>query len=97
MKTPKEEETGYKKWRADDPRCVFLLVHGLGTYGGRWDAMAGFFLQKGITSYVIDLPELDRFSNYYNGILFVREIVIKENPGCLHTSGGISATLEIRR
>ena len=81
MNSSKEEGANYRKWRADDPRCVFILVHGLGTYSGRWDAMACFFLQKGIASYAIDLPKLNRVRSYYNNIICVREAAIKENPG----------------
>ncbi|MCX5679498.1 MAG: alpha/beta fold hydrolase [Candidatus Omnitrophica bacterium] len=77
----KKDYIGYRKWSAPDPRCAFLLVHGLGTYSGRWESMAGFFLQKGISSYAIDLPELDCIRSYYNEILRVREAAIKDNPG----------------
>ncbi len=81
MKSLKIENSGYRKWRAPDPRCAFLLVHGLGTYSGRWEAMAGFFLQKRISSYAIDLPKLSRIRDYYSEISRVRNIASKENPG----------------
>lgn len=77
----KNDDAGYGKRSSPDPRCVFLLVHGLGTHSGRWDAMADFFLRKNITSYSVDLPELNRIRDYYIQILRVREIASKENPG----------------
>jgi alpha-beta hydrolase superfamily lysophospholipase len=67
------EGTDYRRWRAPDPRCVFLLVHGLGTHSGRWEAMAGFFLDKGVSSYAVNIPKLSRMSDYYNQILSLRD------------------------
>ena len=75
------EGTDYRRWRAPDPRCVFLLVHGLGTYVARWEAMANFFQNKGASSYAVNLPRLPGMSDYYNQILSLKDIAIAENPG----------------
>jgi len=77
----KEEDIGYRKWFSPDSKCIFLLVHGLGTYSGRWDNLADFFLQKRISSYAVDLPKLERIHNYYDEILRVRGIAAGDNPG----------------
>jgi len=77
----KKEDIGSRNWRVPDPKCIFILVHGLGTHSGRWEAMAGFFLKKNISSYAVDLPELNRIHSYYSEILRIREIAAGDNPG----------------
>lgn len=69
------------QWTAPDARAVFLLVHGLGTYAGRWAAMAEFFRENGISSYAVNLPKLDSICAYYRGILCLRDTIGKECPG----------------
>ena len=64
-----------------EPRCVLLLVHGLGTHSGRWDAMVNFFLKKSMPSYTVNLPKFNRIHDYYPEILRLREIAAKDNPG----------------
>lgn len=64
-----------------DPRCVLVLVHGLGAHGGRWEAMADFFLNKGIPSYAVNLPNLSSVSSFYSEILRIHDVAAKENPG----------------
>lgn len=81
MKSFEKDDAGYRKWGAPDPRCVFLLVHGLGAHSERWENMAGFFLQRAISSYAIDLSEFNCVRCYYSEILRIREIVRKNNPG----------------
>jgi alpha-beta hydrolase superfamily lysophospholipase len=68
-------------WRATDPKCVFLLVHGLGTYSERWEPMANFFLKCGVSSYAANLPRLKSVSDYYCAILRIRDLAEKDNPG----------------
>ncbi|MFZ2385392.1 MAG: alpha/beta fold hydrolase [Candidatus Omnitrophota bacterium] len=88
-----DNKTGivYRKWEAAGTRAVFLLVHGLGSYGGRWQFLAEFFQRGGITSYAIDLrgfgetPELkghiDSFGTYFHDIKTLHAIIKKEYPG----------------
>ena len=83
-------EAGYRQWRSPEPRCVFLLVHGLGAHSGRWEAMADFFLKKGISSYAAELRSFDStgkadrraddFAIYRDKILRVYDIAAKDNP-----------------
>jgi len=67
--------------RIPDPKCIFVLVHGLGAHSERWAAMADFFFKRGVSSYAIDLPNLTSVSSFYGEILRVRETAAKENPG----------------
>lgn len=67
--------------RIPDPKCVFVLVHGLGAHSERWAQAADFFFKKGISSYAIDLPNLTSVSSFYNEILRTREIAAKDSPG----------------
>ena len=81
MRSPENEDLGYRKWCIQDPRCVFVLVHGLGTYSGRWEDMADFFLKDRISSYAVDLPNLHSVSSFYGEILRIYKIAVKDNPG----------------
>jgi len=76
----KKEDAGYRVWRTSAPRGIFILVHGLGAHSERWAAMADFFLGRNISSYALDLPNLNSVSNFYGEILRVREIAAKDNP-----------------
>ena len=88
----RDELTGviYKKWECPSPKAVFLLVHGLGAFSGRWDLTAGFFLKNNISSYAIELKgfgeteglkgHVDSFRIYLNDILSLHAIIKKENP-----------------
>lgn len=73
-----DEETGYRQWSHPAPRAVFLLVHGLGAHNGRWEALADFLLNKGISSYAIASRSPE---NFYRDILRLYEIASKDNPG----------------
>lgn len=80
----------YKHWGVGDPRCIFLLVHGLGAHAGRWEAMAGFFLDKGISSYAVELRSRDlsgnfgfgedRLDSFLDKIRTLYGIIVKDNP-----------------
>ncbi len=84
------EGVGYRQWSAPEPREVFLLVHGLGAHAGRWEAMAEFFLKRGISSYAVELrsPGLpgkasakeDRFGSFCSKIHVLYDIAAKDNP-----------------
>ena len=88
-----DEKTGimYRKWESVYPKAVFLLVHGLGAHSARWEFLADLFLSHNISSYAIELkgcgetPDLkghiDSFGIYYNDILSLHDIILKENPG----------------
>ncbi len=90
MKNGETGEIGYRQWCAPEPKAVLLLVHGVGTHSGRWEAMADFFQKKGISSYAIELRDLkatdktgdrrDSFGSYYSKILHLYDIAAKENP-----------------
>ena len=82
----KRTPVGYRQWTAPSAaplvqaRAVFLLVHGLGAHTGRWEAMAEFFLQHGISSYAVELHRVAGFASYNGDILRMRDIIKKENP-----------------
>ena len=91
MVTGNDKDIGYRQWIHPAPRAVFLLVHGLGTHSGRWEATAEFFLKHGISSYAIELHDYDQsgklceasdnFKSFYRKILRLSEIVAGANPG----------------
>lgn len=88
-----DQETGvvYRKWECSSPDAVFLLLHGLGAYSGRWVFLADFFLQHNISSYAIDFKgfghteelkgHIDSFQTYYNDIQSLCDIIKKEHNG----------------
>lgn len=88
-----DNKTGiiYRKWEAAEPRAVLLLVHGLGSYGGRWQFLAEFLQRGNVASYAVDLrgfgetPELkghiDSFDTYFNDIKTLHTIISREYPG----------------
>lgn len=81
----------YRNWGLPTPKAVFLLVHGLGGYSGRWQFLADFFLQHDISSYAIELRgfgptkgprgHVDSFDQYFEDISCLRGIISKDNPG----------------
>ncbi len=89
----KDEKTGiiYKTWSSSSPKAVFLLIHGLGAFSGRWGFLADFFLRNNISSYAIELKgfgeteglkgHVDSFSIYIRDILSLYEIIKRENSG----------------
>jgi len=101
-----DEHTGivYRRWAAAEPRAALLLVHGLGSYGGRWSFLAEFLLKEGISSYAIDLRgfgetpglkgHVGSLGVYYEDIKSLRGIIIKDCPGrkiflCGESMGGL--------
>jgi len=87
----RDEKTGiiYKRWACPSPNAIFLLVHGLGAFSGRWDLLSDFFLQKDISSYAIELKgfgetkdlkgHIDSFDIYFNDIRSLYDIIKREN------------------
>jgi len=85
------KDIGYRQWGLSAPRAVLVLVHGLGAHGGRWEALADFFLKKGISSYAIELAnpaEPDKaarssghFRKYRDSILSLYDIAAANHPG----------------
>jgi alpha-beta hydrolase superfamily lysophospholipase len=80
MTIGQSKKIGYRQWTCPAPKAVFLLVHGLGAHTGRWEAMAEFFLQRGISSYAVELHRVAGFASYNADILGLREIIKKDNP-----------------
>jgi len=80
----------FRDWKADSPRAVLLLVHGLNAHSARWEFLSRFFLQHGISSYAIELrgygqakadeanPAL--FKTYSRDIKSLYGIIREENP-----------------
>lgn len=87
----RDKETGiiYNEWKSPAPEAVFLLVHGLGAHTGRWEFLAGFFLQNRISSYAIELKgfgetedlkgHIDSFNTYLRDIKSLYDIIVREN------------------
>ena len=71
------EREGFRQWVTPEPRAIFLSVHGLGAHTGRWEAMAEFFLNKGISSYAVELRD---FNTYHRDILQLACLIAKNNP-----------------
>ncbi|MCM8760548.1 MAG: lysophospholipase [Candidatus Omnitrophica bacterium] len=71
----------YRRWAPSSPRAVFLLVHGLGAHGGRWEALAEFFLTKGVLSYAIELEKTGNFRRYFSDVMRLRELAATQLPG----------------
>lgn len=91
MIEPLKREIGFRHWNAPAPKAVFLLVHGLGTYSGRWEEAAEFFLKNGISSYAIDLENPNQpddpgrkdgyIARYRKDILHLYNKAADDNPG----------------
>lgn len=89
----KDDSTGiiYRQWDCVCGKAVFLLVHGLGAHSGRWDNFADFFLERGFSSYALELKgfgqtenlkgHIDSFKVYLRDIESLFNIIKKENPG----------------
>ncbi|MFA6320616.1 MAG: alpha/beta fold hydrolase [Candidatus Omnitrophota bacterium] len=74
-----EENIQYKQWGLSSPKCVFLLVHGLGAHAGRWDALGEFFVKRGVSSYALELGDFSRKVSA-DKITRLYEIIIKNEP-----------------
>jgi len=107
-----KEEIMFRKWGLPSPKAVFLLVHGLGGYSGRWQFLAEFFLQHDISSYAIELRgfgptkgqkgHVASFEQYFQDIFCLRDIISKEHPGIKiyllgESMGGLISYLTVAR
>lgn len=88
MATDNKTDISYRHWAAAAPRAVFLLVHGLGAHGGRWEPMGEFFMRRGISSYAVELGNTERaepapssLRDCRDKIIRLREIASSANPG----------------
>jgi alpha-beta hydrolase superfamily lysophospholipase len=45
----------YRKWEVPSPSAVMLMLHGLGGHSKRWESMAFYLRQKGISCYALEL------------------------------------------
>jgi len=86
-----ESDIMYRRWDALSAKAVLLLIHGLGAHSARWDFLAGFFAEKGYSSYAIELRgfgrtkdrprgHIDSFRVYEQDILHLAEIIGREYP-----------------
>jgi alpha-beta hydrolase superfamily lysophospholipase len=92
IKTLGDNEVWYRHWPSSYDGSILLLVHGLGAHSARWEFLAGFFAQKGHSSYAIELKgfgrtpdrprgHIDSFDIYYRDVLQLRKEIEKEHPG----------------
>lgn len=87
-----DENTGimYRQWKAEDPKAVFLLVHGLSASTERWEAFGEFFAGNSISSYAIELKGfgntkgprgyIESLDSYIKSIMNLYDIIIEEHP-----------------
>jgi alpha-beta hydrolase superfamily lysophospholipase len=80
MHPEKGKEAGYRQWLIPDPKAVFVLVHGLGAHGGRWEAAADFFRKRGVSSYAVELGKTDSLADHKGKILRLHGIARRDNP-----------------
>lgn len=87
-----ENDIMHRRWDALSTKAVLLLVHGLGAHSARWDFLAGFFAERGYSSYAIELRgfgrtkerprgHIDSFPIYERDILHLGRIIGREHPG----------------
>ncbi|MBL7072151.1 MAG: alpha/beta fold hydrolase [Candidatus Omnitrophica bacterium] len=87
----KNSDVLYRKWQAPKTKTVLVLIHGLGAQSARWDALAEFFLESGISSYAIELKgfgetdcekgHIDSFDVYFKDIESLTRKARAEHPG----------------
>lgn len=81
----------YRCWEATPAKAVFLLVHGLGAYSGRWRYLADYFQPRRISAYALDLKgfgatagprgHIDSFRQYDLDIARLLRWVRSRHPG----------------
>ena len=91
IKRDKETAVVYRQWDSVPSNAILLLLHGLGAHSGRWEFLAGFLKQNGITSYAIEFKgfgetkdfkgHIHTFATYFEDIRNLRDIIFKEHPG----------------
>ena len=80
----------YRRWQAQEPKAVLLLVHGLGAHTGRWESLGDFFQKNNISSYALELKgfgrtqgergDVDSLDTYFQDIRSLYDIIRQENP-----------------
>jgi alpha-beta hydrolase superfamily lysophospholipase len=80
----------YRLWAHHHPQAVVLLIHGLGAYTGRWEALGKFLSGHKLSAYAIELQgfgnapgprgHIDSFALYYQDILQLRAFIQKSHP-----------------
>ena len=101
------EKLHYKIWRADDPKGIILLMHGVQSHSGRWRNAASVLVPKGYTLYGADFRghgnssgirgHIDNFDEYISDSKKIYQIVNKNEKKDLpkfllgHSMGAIVA------
>jgi alpha-beta hydrolase superfamily lysophospholipase len=77
----------YNKWKAQDPRHVFIFLNGLESHAGWFDEMAGDFANKGIKTYGLDRRgsglnsrTWGKYQDWIEDINKITTIATNENP-----------------
>ncbi|HQJ15981.1 MAG TPA: lysophospholipase [Candidatus Omnitrophota bacterium] len=80
----------YRQWDGAGENAVLLLVHGLGGHTGRWEPLAVFCAQRGISSYALalrgfgDAPgipgHIDSFGTYLSDIEALAGVIRDRHP-----------------
>ncbi len=98
-----------RRWRANPPRAVVLIVHGLGEHSGRYGHVGGFFADRGLETVAFDLRghgrsggsrvDIDDFTTYLQDLAKVidTEVVPMDLPWVLygHSMGGLIGALHL--
>lgn len=96
----------YQSWKADNPRGVIVIAHGLGEHSGRYDNLVKIMQDDGVSFYALDhrghgrsegkRGHVGSFSEYTEDLKTLFRLVQKENqavPVILlgHSMGGVIA------
>ncbi|MCX7927383.1 MAG: lysophospholipase [Candidatus Omnitrophica bacterium] len=75
----------YRRWLTEKSQACLLLVHGLFAHSGRWQPLAEYFLNKGVSSYALDLEgfgatkgrrgDIESFEVYFEQIRQLQKII----------------------
>ncbi|MEK6563516.1 MAG: lysophospholipase [Candidatus Omnitrophota bacterium] len=87
----KKNDIFYRRWSAQEPQVVLLLIHGLGAHTGRWEFLGDFFQKNNISSYALELKgfgqtqgergDIDSLNTYFQDMRSLSDIIKRENPG----------------
>lgn len=96
----------YHSWRADNPRGIIVIAHGLGEHSGRYLNLINTMQNDGVSFYALDhrghgrsegkRGHLNAFAEYTEDLKMLFKLVQKENPGVPiillgHSMGGVIA------
>ncbi len=100
-------QMAYQCWLPDSQaHAVILIVHGLAEHGGRYEYVADFLNANGYAVYAMDhighgnstgkRGQLNRFSQFLDGVSSLKNIIQKEHPELPvfllgHSMGGLIA------